>query len=70
MELLAAKVPKRTVTALNKKHIYTTDDLIKRFPRKYKDYRNVISIVLLVLNQVINTVLSLSVCGTILNIRM
>lgn len=32
-------MPKKTVTALAKKHIYTIDDLLRWFPRKYRDYR-------------------------------
>lgn len=32
-------MPKKTVTALAKKHIHTIDDLLRWFPRKYRDYR-------------------------------
>ena len=35
------EMPKKTVTALSKKHIYTVDDLLRWFPRKYRDYREV-----------------------------
>lgn len=34
-------MPKKTVTALSKKHIHTIDDLLRWFPRKYRDYREV-----------------------------
>lgn len=32
------------ISALEKKHIYTDDDLLHRFPRLYRDYRNVLCI--------------------------
>ena len=35
------EMPKKTVTALSKKHIYTVNDLLRWFPRKYRDYREV-----------------------------
>ena len=41
MRLTAAEIPKRTLTALEKKHIYTTDDLVRWLPRKYRDYRKI-----------------------------
>ena len=41
MLLEKAGIPKRTVTALNKKNIFTTDDLVKLFPRAYRDYREI-----------------------------
>ena len=34
----------RTVNALKKKHIYTTNDMVKNIPRKYKDYSKVVSL--------------------------
>lgn len=39
MELTEYGIAKRMVTALNKKHIYTTNDYALAVPRKYKDYR-------------------------------
>lgn len=39
MKLEEMQIPKRTITALNKKKIYTTEDLVRRLPRKYRDYR-------------------------------
>ena len=39
MNLTDAGLQKRTVTALNKKKIYTMDDMLRLFPRKYRDYR-------------------------------
>lgn len=35
-------VAKRTVTALNKKKVYTVDDLLRCIPRKYLDYREIV----------------------------
>ena len=32
---------KKDIAALKKKHIHTADDLLRRFPRDYRDYRNV-----------------------------
>ena len=32
-------MPKRNLTALQKKHIFTVNDLLRWFPRKYRDYR-------------------------------
>ncbi len=39
LEEIGIEIPKRTITALNKKNIYTADDLLRRLPRKYRDYR-------------------------------
>lgn len=39
MRLADFEVPTRTLNALNKKGIQTTDDLVRMFPRKYLDYR-------------------------------
>lgn len=41
MNLQEAGIPKRTATALNKKGLYTLDDLARFFPRKYHDYRKI-----------------------------
>ena len=42
MLLEEAGVAKRTVTALNKKKVYTVDDLLRCIPRKYLDYREIV----------------------------
>lgn len=42
MLLEEAGVAKRTVTALNKKKLYTVDDLLRCIPRKYLDYREIV----------------------------
>ena len=44
MHLTELGLEKKDITALKKKHIYTGDDLLCRFPRAYRDYRNVVSI--------------------------
>ena len=41
MLLTELGMPKRSVTALAKKHIHTVQDLLQWFPRKYRDYREV-----------------------------
>lgn len=38
-EELGINIQKRTITALNKKKIYDSDDIVRRLPRKYRDYR-------------------------------
>lgn len=42
MLLEEAGVAKRTVTTLNKKKVYTVDDLLRCIPRKYLDYREIV----------------------------
>lgn len=42
MLLEEAGVAKRTITALNKKKVYTVDDLLRCIPRKYLDYREIV----------------------------
>lgn len=42
MQLSQLGMDKKEVAALNKKHIYTTDDLVRAFPRLYRDYRRVV----------------------------
>ena len=44
MNLTEAGLQKRTVTALQKKKIYTYDDALRFVPRKYRDYRNIVGI--------------------------
>ena len=39
MLLSQLDMPKKIVTAFSKKHIHTVDDLLRWFPRKYRDYR-------------------------------
>lgn len=39
MRLETIGIPKRTVTALEKRKIYTEEDLVRFLPRKYRDYR-------------------------------
>ena len=41
MHLLELGIPKRSITAMQKKHIHTVEDLLRWFPRKYRDYREV-----------------------------
>ena len=41
MELSGLNIPKRTITALAKKKIYTTDDFLLQIPTRYKDYREI-----------------------------
>lgn len=41
MQLEAAGIIKRTAHALNKKGIYTLDDLARFFPKRYHDYREI-----------------------------
>ena len=41
MQLSELGIPKRSITALQKKHIYTVEDQLRWFPRKYRDYREV-----------------------------
>ena len=38
MELEKLGIPKREITAYNKKHIFTEEDLVRWFPRKYRNY--------------------------------
>ena len=38
MELEKLGISKREITAYNKKHIFTEEDLVRWFPRKYRDY--------------------------------
>ena len=38
MELERLGISKREITAYNKKHIFTEEDLVRWFPRKYRDY--------------------------------
>ena len=39
LQEINTEIPKRTLTALGKKKINTTEDLLRRLPRKYRDYR-------------------------------
>ena len=39
MQLSELGIPKRSITAMQKKHIHTAEDLLRWFPRKYRDYR-------------------------------
>ena len=41
MQLSELGIPKRSITAMQKKHIHTVEDLLLWFPRKYRDYREV-----------------------------
>ena len=41
MNLSELGLQKKDIAALKKKHIYTTDDLLMRLPRKYMDYREI-----------------------------
>ena len=41
MQLSELGIPKRSITAMQKKHIHTVEDLLRWFPRKYRDYREV-----------------------------
>ena len=38
MELERFGIPKHEITAYNKKHIFTEEDLVRWFPRKYRNY--------------------------------
>ena len=44
MILTDAGIPKRAATALNKKGIYTIDDLARYTPMRYQDYREIVSL--------------------------
>ena len=44
MRLEEAGVPKRVAAALNRKKVYTADDLLRFVPRRYHDYRKLVSI--------------------------
>ena len=44
MDLKRFGLPDKDVAALAKYHIYTVDDLLRRFPRLYMDYRQVMAI--------------------------
>ena len=41
MQLSELGIPKRSISAMQKKHIHTVEDLLRWFPRKYRDYREV-----------------------------
>ena len=41
MQLSELGIPKRSITAMQKKHIHTVEDLLQWFPRKYRDYREI-----------------------------
>ena len=41
MHLSELGIPKRSITAMQKKHIHTVEDLLRWFPRKYRDYREI-----------------------------
>ena len=41
MQLSELGIPKRSITAMQKKHIHTVEDLLRWFPRKYRDYREI-----------------------------
>lgn len=51
MRLEEIGVNKRTITALNKKHIYTVNDLLNCVPRAYKNYSKVVSLEDAVINE-------------------
>lgn len=44
MHLSELGLEKKDVAALKKKHVHTADDLLRRFPRDYRDYRAVLPI--------------------------
>ena len=41
MHLSELGITKRSITAMQKKHIHTVEDLLQWFPRKYRDYREI-----------------------------
>ena len=41
MHLSELGITKRSITAMQKKHIHTVEDLLRWFPRKYRDYREI-----------------------------
>lgn len=41
MQLSELWIPKRSISAMQKKHIHTVEDLLHWFPRKYRDYREI-----------------------------
>lgn len=45
MKLEELGIEKRQITAYNKKHIHTVEDLAKWFPRKYRDYTEITDVV-------------------------
>ena len=42
MHLTELGLEQKDVNALKKKHVHTADDLVRRFPRLYRDYRDIV----------------------------